>query len=68
LKNKMKRYVLLRLHDITNKPNSCFGNETWGTRKKKKTKKMEAAHMRFLGILLAESVQDRKVNEKTSAN
>jgi len=33
LKNKMRRYVLLRLHN-ENKPNLCFGKETWVMRKR----------------------------------
>jgi hypothetical protein len=37
VKNKMRIYVLLRLHN-ENKPNLCFGKETWVMRKKRDEK------------------------------
>jgi len=67
LKNKTRRYVLLRPHN-ENKLNLCFGKETWVMRKKRDEKKMEAAHMRFLGLRLAVSLKDRKANAKISVN
>jgi len=37
LKNKMRRYVLLGLHN-EKKPNLCFGKEIWVVRKKREEK------------------------------
>ena len=37
LENKMRRYVLLGLHN-ENKPNLCFGKEAWVIRKKRDEK------------------------------
>jgi hypothetical protein len=61
LGKQMTTYTKLRLHNITSKAGSCYGNENWITNKKE-AQKLEAAQMRFLRPLFGLTKLDRQRN------